>query len=67
MTSSVIVRRFAANICDPLPPTAADPARAYIELVPVRDTKRAAEGQKQWQFRLLPTLTRDNGESGSPF
>lgn len=67
MTSSSIVYRFATSICSPMPPTRSEPARAHIELVPVKDAKRAAEGQKQWQFRLLPTLARDNGLEGSPF
>lgn len=67
MTSSSIVYRFATKACTPTPPTLSNPVRAHIELVPVKDEKRAAEGQKQWQFRLMPTLTRDNGEAGSPF
>lgn len=67
MTSSATVYRFATAACNPTPPTRTDPVRAHIELVPVKDLKRAAEGQKQWQFRLLPSATRDNGEEGSPF
>lgn len=67
MTSSSIVYRFATNVCTPIPPTATDSVRAHISLIPVRDPERAAKGQKQWQFRLLPTPTRNNGELGSPF
>lgn len=67
MTSSSLVYRFATSACDPAPPTASDPVRVLIQLVPVRDPERAAKGQRQWQFRLMPTLTRDNGLEGSPF
>lgn len=67
VTSSKLVYRFATDACNPLPPSPASPVRVHIQLVPVRDAKRAAEGQKQWQFRLLPTATRDNGADGSPF
>lgn len=67
MTTSSIVYRFATSACNPRPPTPSDPCRVMIDLVPVKDAERAAKGQKQWQFRILPTPTRDNGEEGSPF
>lgn len=43
------------------------PIRALPELVPVRDAKRAAAGQRIWSIQRLPMPDEADGSENSPF
>lgn len=52
LTSSAPVVRFFNNLREQ--PSEEAPIRVHVKLVPVRDPKRAAEGQRIWSIRRLP-------------
>lgn len=65
LTSSAPVVRAFSNL-DELP-SDAHPMRIYLDMKPVRDEKRAAQGQKIFTVKRLPTGTRGDGSDGAPF
>lgn len=64
LTSSAPVVQFANGLREP--PSEKEPLRVMLNLVPVADRKRAAEGQKKWQIKRL-AMPRERNVDGAPF
>lgn len=64
LTSSMAVVQFANSLKEV--PTEKAPVRVMLQLVPVTDTKRAAQGHKKWSIKRLAHVQTRN-EQGTPF
>jgi hypothetical protein len=65
LTSSAPVVTFANRLRDL--PSEAKPLRVVLTLIPVRDPKRAAEGQKIWQVKQMPPARGHDADGSVPF
>ena len=66
LTSSLPTVQFVKSLSGTLP-TEDAPVRAIFTLVPVSDAKRAADGQKKWSVKRLPTPNARTTDAGTPF
>src|SRR5215471_1557660 len=62
LTSSARIVGFCGKLRDV--PSEQDPVRVVVNLQPVRDKERAAQGQKQWDIRQLPMPRKHTNTDG---